>query len=189
MKNKGFSLLEVLLVLGISIIAGGLLMVIMVNSAGIFYSQSSKLQEGLDINDTLAKFRSVIKQTKDVAATFTSGSTYNSGPTQLILRVPSIDSSNNIIADTFDHFIFYQDQKKLILKTAPDASSSRLAQSQVLSTVLDNFLFQYLSSANPPVEVTPVNASKIRMTLTLKQKSGAGFQIQTATSEANLRNN
>lgn len=188
MKEKGLSLLEVLIVLGVSIIVGGLLLVIIVNSAGVFYKQSAKVQEGLNINDALSKFRSVIKESKVVAASFTQGATYTSGASQLVLKVPSIDSSKNIIADTFDHFVFLLDQKKLVLKTFPAAQSSRVAQDQIFSTVVDSLLFQYLSSANPPVEVTPTSASKIRLTLTLKQKTGAGFQTQTATSEANLRN-
>lgn len=189
MKQRGLTLVEVLISMLIAVVVGGLLLVIIVNSTGLFYQQSSKVNMGLNTNDTLAQVRKIIKESNAVASSYTAGSiTYSSGVTQLVLKVPSQDATGNIISDTFDYFVFLQDQKKLIFKTFPDASSSRKAQDQIFSNLVDSLNFKYFNLANPPNEVIPQTASKVRITLTLKQKSGASYETSTATSEANLRN-
>ncbi len=189
MIQKGMSLIEVIISTAIISIIGVLLLVIIVNSAGLFYKQSSKLSEGVNINDIQNLIRESIKQANSIAASYTFGSTtYTSGETQLVFKVPSIDSSNNIIADTYDFFVFYVDNNQLRLKTFPDVASARKAQDQIISTSLDSLKFQYFDRANPAQEVTPTAALKVKTTLTLKIKSGGNYETKTATSEANLRN-
>lgn len=178
---KGLTLVEVLIAMGIAAIVGVLLLAVIVNSTGLFYQQSSEVEQGLNINDALLQIRQNIKQSAGIDPTSTSG--------ELVLKISSIDSSGNIIADTFDKFVFSKDQTKLRFKTFPDAASSRSAQNQIFSTNLDNLKFQYFDNVSPPNEVTPPTAaSKVRITLTLRQKSGAGYETQTATTEASLRN-
>ena len=186
---KGFTLLEVLITMGISVAVGALLVVIIVNTIGISTKESSKLSEGLNINDALYQVRNNIKNSSGVAVSYIDGSTtYTSSVTQLVLKIASIDASNNFIANTYDYFVFFLDQNKLRFKTFPNVLSSRKAQNQIFSTLVDSLKFQYLNSANPPLEVTPSSALKVRMSITLKQKTGANFETTTATSEANLRN-
>lgn len=175
--------------MGIATVAGVLLLVIIVNSAGLFTEQSSKVQEGLNINDALSALRGDIKQASSVAVSYTEGSTtYSSSASQLVLKVSSVDSSGNIIDNVFDYFVLYLDQGAIHLKIFPDATSSRKAADSILSTIVDSLRFQYLNSANPPVEVAPASAAKIRVTLTLNKRIGTNFEISTATTEANLRN-
>lgn len=189
LNQLGFTLFEVLISMSIAVVVGGLLLLIMVNSVGLFYNESSKVNIGLNTNDALNQVRKNIKESSGVAASYTAGSTtYSSGGTQAVLKVPSLDLSGNIITNTFDYFVFFQDALKLRFKTFPNALSSRKAQDQIFTTSLDKLVFQYLNSANPPVEVAPISATKVKITLTLKQKAGAAYQISTATSEANLRN-
>lgn len=186
---RGLTLVEILVSLGIASIVGVLLLVIIVNSAGLYTKESSKVEQGLNINDALSQIRSTIKQASGVAAAYTDGSTiYTTGTTQLILKIASIDSSSNIIDNTFDYFIFFLDQKMLRFRVIPDALSSRKPMDQIFSTNIDSLKFQYFNSEIPPTEVSPVSASKIRITLTLKQRAGATTETNTATSEANLRN-
>lgn len=186
---KGLTLLEILLAMGIAIVVGMFLLIVIVNSSGLFLKQSSKVEGGLNINDALLQVRTSIKDASAVLGSYTSVSTtYTTGNTVLVLKIPTINSSNNIITETFDYYVFFQDQKKLRFKTFPDPSSSRKAQDQIFSTNVDSLVFEYFNSANPPVEVVPALAKKVRISLTLKQKSGASYEINTATSEANLRN-
>lgn len=187
--TKGLTLIEVLVAMGIATVAGVLLVVIMVQSAGLFTDQSSKVQQGLNINDALLQVRSSIKQANAVASEYTDGgSTYTTGGNQLVLKVSSIDSSGNIINNTFDYFIVLKDQNLLRFKIFPDPASFRQAADRIFSTSLDDLVLGYFNSATPPIEVIPQDASKVRITLTLKQKVGVNYETQTATSEANLRN-
>ncbi|MBI2330344.1 hypothetical protein HYU94_03060 [Candidatus Daviesbacteria bacterium] len=179
-RNYGLTLIEVLIAVGIATVAGVLLLVIIVNSVGLFSKQSSKVQEGLNMNDALSEIRSSIKQATGIADT--------SSANQLVLRVSSIDTSGNIIDNTFDYFVFSLDQHFLKFKILPDSLSSRKAQDRVFSSSVDNINFQYFNSATPPVEVIPPSATKVRTTLVLKQQFGADSETSTATSEASLRN-
>lgn len=187
---KGLSLIELLIITGVMTVVGALLMVIMVNSAGLFTKESAKLEAGLNINDTLVQVRSNIKNASSIASSYSdSTTTYTTGTTQLILQIPSLDSSNNIITDTFDYYIFFLDQKKLRFKTFPNAASARKDQDQIFSNIIDSLKFQYFNSSTPPTEVTPTIARKVRITLTLKRKTTVNsYETNIATSEANLRN-
>lgn len=187
---KGLTLLEVIIVMGISIVVGVLLVVITVNSLGLSYKESSKLSEGLSINETLSHIRQTIKESSGVSSSYTnSGIIYSSSATQIVFKIAAIDSSNNIISDTYDYFVYFQDLDKLRFKTFPNALSSRKSSDRIFTNSLDNLSFQYLSSSNPPLEVAPTAAVKVKITLKLKQKSGASnYETITTTSEANLRN-
>lgn len=188
-KQSGLTLVEVLVAMGLAAVVGVLLLSVMINSTGLFYKESSKLQEGLNINDALGKIRESVNQSSGVVLSYAnSGVTYTSGATQLVLKVPAIDSSGNIISDTFDYLVFFQDQTKLRYKLFPDASSSRKSQDRIFSTSVDSLTFKYLDSQNPPNEVTSTSATKIRTILSLKQKNGLATELNTATAEASLRN-
>lgn len=169
---KGLTLLEVLVAMGIATIVGVLLVVIITNSAGLFTDQSSKVSAGLSINDAFSQIKASIKQASAISD--------ESGPDQLVLRVLSIDSSGNIIENTYDDFIVMVDQKNLHFKIVPNPLSSRQNGDSILAGNVDNLNFQYFDSANPPAEVIPASASKVRINLTVK--------TNTDTAEANLRN-
>lgn len=190
MSNEcGLTLAEAVIALGITAIVGALLLLIIVNSAGLFYKESSKVGQGVFANDALAKIKSSIKDSSAVVASYTFGSTtYTSSATQLVLKIPSIDSSGNIISNTFDYAVFLLDQDKLRFKFFPDSLSGAKAQDQLLSLNVKTLQIQYLNLANPPTEVAPTSATKVRVSLTLNQKAGRGFEQNISTSEANLRN-
>ncbi len=189
MTEKGLTLVEILIAMGVAVVVGILLLSVMINSAGLFYRESSKLQEGLNINDALSKVRQSTKQSSGVIASYTyGGTTYTSSATQVVLKIPALDNLGNIISNTNDYIVFFQDQNKLRYKLFPDAQSSRKSQDQIFSTSVDSLTFKYLNSQNPPNEVTPVSATKVRIILSLKQKNGQTIETNTATSEAALRN-
>lgn len=188
--EAGLTLVEILISSSIAAVVGILLLLIIVNSSGLFYKESAKVNLGLSANDALTQVRKSVKGSSAVALLYTAGSeTYTSGVTQLVLQLPSLDSSGNIILNIFDYFVFLKDQSKLRFKTFPNALSSRKAQNQIFSNMVDNLVFQYFNFDNPPLEVAPTLAAKVRITLTLKQKMGVDHEANIATTEANLRNN
>lgn len=168
MKKNAFTLVELLIVISVSAIVGGLLLVIMTNSSGLFLRQSAKIDQGLGVNDALSIFRKDVKQASSISASYTDGQTaYNSGINQLVLIVPSIDSSGNVIEGTYDYYIYFKDGNYLRYKTFPDSQSQRKPLDQVLATSLNDVIFNY-------------SDNRVKMTLILNQT--------IATSEANLRN-
>lgn len=186
-EERGITLFEALITLGIATVVGVLLLVIMVNTGGLFFKQSGRLEQGLSVNDALNNVQESIRVSSGIVASFTSSSsTYTSGSDQLVLKIPSIDSSGNVITNTFDHFVFFLDQKKLRFKVFPDAASARSPKDQIFSTNTETLVFKYFDFQNQ--EVAPNLANKARVTLGLKQKAGADFEQNIATTEANLRN-
>ncbi len=187
---KGLTLVEVLISMGIAVVVGGLLFVIIVNSTGLFYKQSSTIEQGIGTNDALSVIRNSIKEAQSIAVNYpeTLPFTYTTGGAQLVLKLASLDLSGNIIVDSFDYFVFYLDQTKLRFKVFPNVLSQRKSRDQILSTNAKSLEIKYYNLANPPAEVTPVSAAKIKITLSLEQKSGQVMEKSVATTEANLRN-
>lgn len=187
--EAGLTLVEILISSSIAVVVGSLLLIIMVNSSGLFYKESSKVNIGLNTDDALSKVRKSIKESSAVVANYTQGlETYTSGVTMIVLKLPSLDSSGNIIPNVFDYFVFFKDQSHLRFKTFPDIVSFRKPQDQIFSTNVEGLVINYLTSDNPPVEVSPSSAAKVRITLTLKEKNWSTDETHTATSEANLLN-
>lgn len=185
--DNGFSLTEILVVSLITVIVGGFIVSILFNTTGIYYNQSAQTQQSMDLNDTFSKVRSSIRQSKFVATGYPEGSpTYTSGINTLVLKIPSVNSSGNTISDTYDFAIVTKSQDKLYYKLFPDAISARSSDDQILASNVDNVYFNYYDSAG--TEVNPETSSRIKITLTLKQKAGAGYKVNTATSEASIRN-
>ena len=132
---RGITLIEMVIGLGISALVGGLLVVIILNSTGLFYNQSSKLQTGVNINDVLSKVRSAIKEANSVDSTSSS--------IKLVLKVPSKDASGNIIPNTFDKFTFLRDGTILSFQVVPDQASTRAASDQILANLVESLTFKY----------------------------------------------
>lgn len=189
-SEKAFTLVEVLIVTGIATVVASLLVVIIANSAGLFYKESAKVGQGIGINEALSQFRETIKEASSIATGYPSTPpfTYTTSSTQIVLTTPAIDSLGNIITNVFDYYIFLKDEDKLKFMIFPDIQSARLSADQILSSNTKEILFQYFDSQNPPQEVAPAAAQRIRMTVKLRQKSGADYEEHTATSEASLRN-
>lgn len=170
--EKGITLVEVLTTLGIATVVGTLLLVIMVNTGGLFIKQSSKVAGGLSANDAISRIQKSIRQASSVDQT-ASGE-------KLVLKVPATDPSGSSIANTFDVFEILKDEENLVFKILPDAQSSRSGVNQILATDLDMLKFEYFDSQIPPQQINPAQAVKIKTTLALEQN--------IATAEANLRN-
>lgn len=190
MRSQGFTLIEVLIVVTLATVVAALLVVIIANSAGLFYKQSAKVGQGLGVNDALAKFRQIVKESNAIATGYPPGPTptYTTTSTEIVLKIPSIDVLGNVITDVFDYYVFHKEEDKFKFKIFPDIQSLRKSQDQILATNVNGILLHYFDSQNPPQEVAPSSATKIKMTLNLRQKSGADFEESVATSEASLRN-
>lgn len=189
-SGAGFTLVELLVTTGVVVVAGVLLLAVLINSTGIFYKESSKIGQGLNSNDALNSIRQYVKSASAIAATYQVDELTSlvTSSTQLILKLPSIDSNENIIADVSDYFVFFKQGDKMRLKSYPNLQSSRLAIDQVLSSNVESLLFQYFDNSLTPQEVEPQFAVKIKVTLNLRQKNGLGFEENISTSEASLRN-
>ena len=185
--EDGFTLPEVITVMAVAVIIGGLVLGIMVQNTRLFVQESEKVTQGLGLNDALIKIRSAVKEASSVVSGYPQDSPeFSSGASEIVLKLPSIDSSGNIIDNTFDHIVFTKLSDKLYYKLFPNPLSTRVKVDQILAKSVDTIDFRYFDISGN--EVVATTAIKVRVSLSLKQDVGVDTQTSVATSEANLRN-
>lgn len=190
-SNSGFTLLEILVGMAVGVVAGGLLVSILVQSNGVFLKQGVQVSEGLSLNQSISEINADIVQSSGVVSSYpVSGQPqYTTGANVLVLQVPSINSSGNVISNVYDYIVISADtQKKYLLREMvfPDAQSSRKSLNKILSTSLNYVIFYYFDSHS--ATVSPLLATKINYSIVLNEKVGLGTKVASSSSVANLRN-
>jgi hypothetical protein len=72
-----------------------------------------------------------------------SGTTYTSSASVLVLEIPSIDSSGNAVANTYDYAAFYGTGTQLYRLLQTNAASTRTPGSKLLSSTVTALSFSY----------------------------------------------
>lgn len=185
--GRGFTLPEAVLASGITLIVGTVLIGILVNTGGIFYSQNARITEGLSLNDAVARIDGFVKQAAAVAVGYPEGTpTYLSGETVLVLKVPAVSESETM-SNVHDFVVVARDSSKekvLRLKIFPNPLSARSGEDIVLTTLLNSLRFTYLNKIGQTVP--PAMATSVGVTLSvLSGTAGEGRSSSTVTT---LRN-
>lgn len=190
-SNKGFSLFELLLAVAISVVIGGLMVRIFVQNTSFFNLQQSKVSGNIDLNNMTQIINSDLRSSVSVAIGYPVVSpTYTSSDTVLVLKIPSIDSSKNIITNLYDYIVIAKDsQKPLILREIvyPDAGSSRASSNKVLTTGLSSVRFLYFDVNK--MQTSPDQSTTVNFTVNVKDGIGRDTQTASASGIVNLRNN
>lgn len=144
MSARGFSLLEILIVLGIFAIMLASLVPTYLRYGASFTRQSTMVDVSNSAATILDTFDSFTRQASAVRSTATVfGTLYTSGSTTLILQIPSITVSGDTIASTYDYAVIYATSSTCYFLLSPDASSARTGVTKKLSSVLGNLTFTY----------------------------------------------
>lgn len=176
--------------MSIAVVVGVLLIQILVQNNGLFYQQQAKVSQGLSLNDATSEIGSDIKSSSGVASGYPASSpTTLSSLGSLVLLLPSIDSSGNVISNTYDYLVITQDSKNnQILReiTYPDPSSSRPSGNKVLVNNLSLINFYYLDSNGNGV--SPASATQVRFVLNVLDNFGNNNKQSSSSAQITLRN-
>lgn len=187
----GFSLLEVVIAVAIAGVVGVLLVSLLVQNNGVYFNQTSKITQGINLNDGSSQIDNAIKSASSVAPNYpVLNPQYTSDANTLVLALPSIDSQSSVIDNTFDYIVISNDaQKPNILRKQvfPDPSSTRKSESLVLSTTLSQITFLYYDSTGQIV--APSSATKVSYSINLTEKASFGNQSSNLSGQVNLKNN
>lgn len=188
-KDAGFSLPELIIVLGILVVSGTLLTGILINHSGISIRQTSIVEEGLQINDVLREIESIVKQATAISESYTTVNdfTYTSDASTLVLKLHPITSTWSS-TENFDYAVIAIDEdypNLARLMVFPDPESLRSAQTRVLSSSIDSLTFTYLDKNGNPVEDI-TTSSQVQTELQINIKSGTA---RTGSTKTFLRNN
>lgn len=192
MKNfRGWSLLEVLIVITIAAVAGGLLINILVSSNKLFFDQSAQISHGLSLNQTTYEITDLIKFSVSASSQYppSGNPQYLTDSNTLVIKLPAISQAGDIIDSVFDYAVIEADSsnsKILRKKIIPDAQSYRHAENKVLSTALDSIEFSYLDINNSPV--SPGQAARIKFVVNLATGSGFSENESSASGIVNIKN-
>ena len=144
MIKRGFTLVETFVVISISVVA----LIALVNLFLIFNTtygnQQAFMAAAGSAGGAMNAFEAAIMPADQVLASHNfSGTTYSSNATTLILGLPAVNSSGNIIAGTEDYIAFYSSSAKLYRLTQAGAGSTRVSGLKELSTTLNSLSFTY----------------------------------------------
>lgn len=146
-KSAGFTLLEVV----IYCLIGVLIMLVI---AQIFITQTNlgekqTLQNDIERNATsgIEIIKTNVQSAKTVVTSKTFGSTaYTSDNDTLILELPAVDPSGNLIAGSSDYVVFFRDplEENLLKMTIEAAAgSARQSNTRIIATFVDSIEFRY----------------------------------------------
>ena len=190
LNEKGYTLFEVLIFAALAGVIGIVLSIVMVNSNQLFITQSNKINQGVGINSALSDINEAIRNAAFIATGYPVASpTYTTSASTLVLAIPSIDASGNIISSTYDYYVVTKDSanpKILRLLMFKDPSSSRSNNNKVLLTDLKVVQFTYLDKDSN--SVSPNSAVKVNIVLNSQVDSGILSKQTSGSAQTRLRN-
>lgn len=190
MSRKGFTLLELVITLSIAAVAGVLLIQLLVQNNGLFFQQQATVSQGLNLNNAVSQISNDIRSSNGVVSGYPIISpTILSSQSSLVISIPSIDPSGNVISNTYDYIVVGQDgQNSSLLREwlYSDPASSRTSKNRVLVKDLSLIRFYYMNSNG--VVVSPTQASKINFVINISTKLGVSNQQSSSSAQVILRN-
>lgn len=186
LKNKkGFTLIEAIVYLAIASILFVIIADIFITQSQVYDKETAKTD--IDLYAKTALDRTVensLSATTVVASRTFSSTLYQSGNQTLILELPSIDSNQNIINNTYDYILFHLDPNnasKFFMQLDAASGTARADKTVLLATFVSNLNFRYNKS-------NPVDANKVEVSLALEKIVRGITQRSENTTSLFLKN-
>jgi len=142
----------------------------------------------LNANSTIAlnKISKNVRQASSVVDATTINSTnYSTDHDTLILELPSIDSDQKIISNSYDYLVYFidpADSTKLKSDIEPSVGSSRSSGEGLISEFVESITFNYN-------ETDYLSINEVETVLVTTQSAGHTEQKMIIQSSVKLRNN
>ena len=189
--GAGFTLVESLIGMSLAGIIGVLLISTLAQNNSLFSNQNANINQGILLNQSSSQINDLIRSASSVALNNPFGSPqYTSSAEVLVLALPSINSTGDVIDNIYDYAVITKDiDDPKILKEIifPNTLSSRKSKNQILSTRLSNLAFQYYDDANNSVASNL--ATKINFVIFQSEKAGNSDVQSNVSGQVSLRNN
>lgn len=156
--NRGYTLVETVVTIGIMIAALAAITTLYLTFYNMYFHEQAMVETTGSAGRTMTKLELAILPADQVVASYTTGGqTYISTTTSLVLSVPSVDASGNIVAGAKDYFVFATSSSTLYQRVFPNAASTRSAGTTTLSTSIKVFRLSY--NATPIASSTGITAT------------------------------
>jgi prepilin-type N-terminal cleavage/methylation domain-containing protein len=142
--KRGFTLIETVIVIAISVVAFVALANLFIRFNNTYGYQQTFMATAGSASSAMNALEAAILPADQVLASHSVGGTvYSSNATTLVLELPAVNSSGNIIAGVFDYIAFYTSSHTLYRRTQTGAGSTRISGLKQLSTTLNSISFTY----------------------------------------------
>lgn len=180
-KHRGASLLEIIVVIGISVVLFFVIADVFISFSRLFQIQSAITDVEMNNYLALNRLQKIIKESDQVLASkIINSAIYSTSNSTLVLEAPSIDGDGNIISGSYDFFSIHRDsldQSKLILSIATNGQSSRRAGDTIISAFVDKMIFSYNDIEPNKTNLITIYLSNSRPANGSKQQIAAGTAI------------
>lgn len=143
-RRRAFSLIETLIVVAVGTSMFVMLGFLLTHFNGTTAYEQAASQSSGSASTILKEIESLALPADAILAShaFSSG-TYASATTTLVLEIPSLDSSGNAIANTYDYAAFYATSTSAYRLLEANALSARTSGTKLLSSTVSSLSFAY----------------------------------------------
>lgn len=142
--KRGFTLVETFIVIAISVIALAALVNLFLVFNTTYGNQQAFMAAAGSAGGAMNALEAAILPADHVLVSHNfSGTTYSSSATVLVLSLPAVDGSGNIIAGVEDYIAFYSSSAKFYRLTQAGVGSVRASGLKELSTTLNSISYTY----------------------------------------------
>lgn len=158
-NHRGFTLIETLVVSALSVAMLIVLGVLIFNFNKTSNYQQTVVQSSGSASALMREIKLLAFPARAVLQThvFTSA-THTSTSTSLVLKIPSVNSSGNIVANTYDYAALYVVGTKAYRLLEANVLSTRTSGTKLLSSTISALTFTY-----PSTDFTAVNAFTVEI--------------------------
>lgn len=184
MKSRGFTLPEVLVVIALLGILGLGLISLYSAQNKLTTDEASLTQAQAELAVGLNSAMPFMQSAFEVLASHIIDSvTYNTSSDTLVLSLPTVDSSNNIVSGSYDYIVFLKtNDDKFNMITDAAVGSKRRIGTRTLIRKVSSLAFSYEDN------VTPSNSTWFTVEVQALVKITASTQTLSAMQRISLRN-
>jgi type II secretory pathway pseudopilin PulG len=176
--QKGFTIVETLIVLAIFIVMTVTLGYLYVGYNKSFVYVQATVDVAGSAGSVVSEVSDAVKQATRVVTSHTFSSTNRTtGANVLVVELPSIDSSGNILAGDFDYVAFYMTGVNVYMAIDADSSSSRTSVTKILSDTGQSLGFTYDNGDMSLVTMVNVNIQTSKVVLSQTVSSSLHQQV------------
>ncbi|HEX5430102.1 MAG TPA: prepilin-type N-terminal cleavage/methylation domain-containing protein [Patescibacteria group bacterium] len=177
--QSAFTLIEVIITIALTVMIVAVIANMFLTQSRLYRSQNAKLDTSASVRAGLDSIDDDVRAADQVLASY---STFTASSQTLILQIQSVDSTQALVADTYDYVVYTLSGTDLTRQIFPDAASVRIATTRTVARHVSDLSF-VLNSADY-ADVTEVATS-----LTSSESTGNQTVAFTSDSNSKLRNN
>jgi len=181
--EQGFTLIEIVIVTFLfSLLLLGLFSVFDWHQK-VFLLEQAEVRATGSVRSAMNEMSRYIAQGNRIESSRTiGGQTYNTSASGVVLQIPAINSSGDVITTAYDYVVYYTSGTDLYQIIEPGSGSSRKASNRQLSSVLQSLSLTY-NNADPTL------ASSITVDITAQAQSrGSSYVTAHVIDTIFLRN-